>query len=293
MFHRLLFCLVLFLISAPAYAVVILDSTWIKNGGSKASPANGFGPAIALARQEQFRSLVALSADRGNTWGDCSGVWIGNSQNHGYILTAAHCFGKDSPPSGFMVRTQGGSTLAVVGSVIHEKWVDVETTTGYDLAILRVSRPIEDAGSPPNLYGGKSELKKVLTFMGYGMRGIASIGENVDFHDGRVLPAAAQGIIDVVEDQEKYLGVFFPAENGSIKNPYGGSNLPFNSLVGALGSGDSGGPAWIKINDKWVLAGINSNGTGKSEAGESSYFVRISANQAWITKNAPMVRFVR
>jgi hypothetical protein len=51
-----------------------------------------------------------------------------------------------------------------------------------------------DAGPSPLLYGGNQESGRLLTFMGFGARGIASVGEDDKFRDGNVTPAAAQGL---------------------------------------------------------------------------------------------------
>jgi hypothetical protein len=283
--------------AAPASAVIILDATWAEHGGSDDEPAAGFDAAIALAREPQFDALVALSSSDDEIWGDCSGTWIGNDNDHGYVLTAAHCFGPAMPPNDFIVRSRGGTRHAVVDAIIHPDWVDTSTTTGYDIAILVLDAPVTDAGPAPLLYAGSDERGRMLTYMGYGSRGIASVGQHDDYHDGSDTPAAAQGLVDAVkgagddEDTGNYLGVFLPAEDGSIENPYGGAVLPPTPFAGLLGSGDSGGPAWIAIDGTWYLAGVNSNGSGDAEAGETSWFVRVSGKRAWIEEHVPVARF--
>lgn len=285
------------LAAAPAPAVVILDSTWEAEGGTEEEPWVGFGAAIELAYRPAFRATVALSSDEGETWGDCSGTWIGNDANHGYVLTAAHCFGDEVAPEDMVVRSTGGEVYGVVDSVIHPRYVDTDSTTGEDLAILLLDRRVSDAGPQPWLYGGRDEAGRLLTFVGYGSRGVASLGEDEAFHDGEDQRAAAQGLVEVVkgpadeEDSGNYLGVFLPAEDGSIENPYGGPVYPVNRLAGLLGSGDSGGPAWMRIDGRWVVAGVNSNGTGNAEAGETSWFVRVSGQRRWIQRHAPVARF--
>jgi hypothetical protein len=292
------FCLALALaLPAPAAAVIILDSTWAEEGGNEDDTAAGFGAAIELASQPQFRALVALASNGGDSWGDCSGTWIGNDGDHGYVLTAAHCFSDEAPAGDFRARSRGGSEFEVVHAVIHENWVDTASTTGYDIAILTLDAPVRDAGPPPTLYAGIEERGRLLTFMGYGSRGIASIGQHDDYHDGEARPAAAQGLVDVVkgegddDDTGNYLGVFLPAEDGSIENPYGGATQPGSRLAGLLGSGDSGGPAWMEISGRLVLSGVNSNGTGNAEAGQSSWFVRVSGKREWILEHAPVAHF--
>jgi hypothetical protein len=290
-------CAVALIATPPARAVIILDTTWAEHGGSDDEPSAGFDAAIALAREPQFDALVALSSSDDEIWGDCSGTWIGNDDDHGYVLTAAHCFGAQTPAREFIVRSRGGTRHAVVDAIIHPDWVDTETTTGYDVAILVLDAPVTDAGPAPLLYAGSDERGRMLTYMGYGSRGIASIGQHDDYHDGSDTPAAAQGLVDAVkgagddDDTGNYLGVFLPAEDGSIENPYGGAVLPPSPHAGLLGSGDSGGPAWLEIDDTWYLAGVNSNGSGDAESGETSWFVRVSGKRAWIEAHVPVARF--
>lgn len=293
--------LLLALTSSSADAVIILDSTWAAEGGSAKNPAAGFDAAKDLANQRQFAATMAFAEnDDGEGWGVCSGIWIGNDGEHGYLLTAAHCFGADDAADKYVYRSYGGSVYQGSEVLIHPDFVDEETTTGYDLAIVTLDAPVIDAGRQPLLYGGSAEQGKLLTFIGYGSRGIGSKGQRDKYYDGAGDKAAAQGIIDVVQDGPKddadlgdYLGTFLPKEDGSLANPYDGADTPASRLAGLLGSGDSGGSAFLKVGKRWLLAGVNSNGGGKAQYGDSSWFVRISARQDWILENAPVARFAQ
>ena len=112
--------------------------------------------------------------------------------------------------------------------------------------------------------------------------------------------AAAQGRIDQLveavtplpkgrkKDAGNYLGVFLPKEDASIPNPYGGPATPVSRLAGLLGSGDSGGSAWLQLGDgRWAIAGVNSNGSGDANYGDTSWFVRVSTNAEWIASVFP------
>lgn len=287
-----------------ARAVVILDSTWREEGGRKGREWKGFAAAIALANEPQFAAVLALSSD-GESWGEASGTWIGNDEDgHAYILTAAHIFEDTAHIDDYVVRAPDGETIAVDRLWVHPRWNgDLETRSGYDLVILRLTTPITGAGRPPVLYSGEDEAGGLLTFVGYGSRGIGSVGEQDRFHRGSG-KAAAQGVVDEFvppeapipdedEDAGNYLGIFLPKEDGSIENPYGGRDSPATRLVGLLGSGDSGGSAWMNFDGRWVLVAVNSNGDGDGDGayGESSWFTRVSANRTWISKIFPGARF--
>lgn len=285
------FLLTAALLASPATAVVILDSTWSSEGGAKGREAEGFGAHLRLAAEPQFRSVLALSSD-GETWGEASGTWIGNDDAHGWILTAAHVYDLPADPKAYVVRGPDGKVLKVDKIWTHPGWNgDAETRTGYDLALLRTTRPVVGAGPAPALYTGRAEKGKLVTFVGYGNRGIGSKGEQPRFYAGSE-KAAAQGVVDEwvdlaqpmprKKDAGNYLGVFMPKEDGSLENPYGGSRKPANRMIGLLGAGDSGGSAWMKVGDAWVIVGVNSNGTGNAQYGESSWMARVSPHRDWI-----------
>lgn len=284
----------------PAGAVVILDSSWAKEGGTSGNEAAGFGAALRLAAEPQFRAVLALSSD-GESWGEASGTWLGNKEGHAYILSAAHIFDLPATTDQYLVRTPGGETLGIDRLWVLPEWNgDPNTRDGYDLTILRLEDEIKDAGPPPTLYTGANEARKLITFVGYGSRGIGSSGEQDDYYDGSD-KAAAQGVVDSwdelvrppVDGEEagNELGIFLPKEDGTIENTLGGSNKPATPLVGLLGSGDSGGSAWMKTKSGWVVVGVNSNGTGEATYGETSWFCRVSPHRKWIASIFPDVRF--
>lgn len=288
------------LMTLPADAVVILDSTWTKEGGKPGNEAAGFGAALHLAAEPQFRAVLALSSD-GESWGEASGTWLGNKDGHAYILSAAHIFDLPATTDQYVVRTPGGETLGVDELWVLPEWNgDPNTRDGYDLTILRLEDEINDAGPQPVLYTGANEARKLITFVGYGNRGIGSSGERDEYYEGSD-KAAAQGIVDSWEnlvrppvdgaESGNDLGIFLPKEDGSIGNTLGGSNKPATPLVGLLGSGDSGGSAWMKTKSGWVLVGVNSNGTGDAAYGETSWFCRVSPHRNWIASIFPDVRF--
>jgi len=284
----------------PATAVTILDSTWREEGGTTGRAWAGFGAHLDLAAEPQFAAVVALATD-GETWGEASGTWIGNHGGHGYVLTAAHIFELPAQADAYQVRSPGGRIHHADRIWVHPDWNgDTETRTGFDLVILRLTQPMTDAGPPPVLYGGDREAGQTITFVGFGSRGIGSTGEQDRFHHGSA-KAAAQGVVDQWvamlspppkdADGGSYLGVFLPREDGGIANPYGGSETPVNRLVGLLGSGDSGGSAWMRVGAAWTIVGVNSNGDGTARYGDSSWFTRIAPHRRWIVGIVPGVRF--
>ena len=58
------------------------------------------------------------------------------------------------------------------------------------------------------------------------------------------------------------------------------------------GGGDSGGSTWLRVGSEWAIAGVNSNGTGDTVYGCSSFFAQVSGVQDWIAELVPGVRFL-
>lgn len=288
--------------AVPADAVVIQDSLWRREGGGKGHEWQGFGANLRLAAQSQFRPVLALSSD-GETWGEASGTWIGNHLGQGYVLTAAHIFGKSGRAGDYVVRLPDGRTANVDRVWVHPGWNgSFDQRTGYDVAVMRLDVAVEGAGPAPWLYGGNDEAGKLITFVGFGSRGIGSTGEHERYYRGSD-KAAAQGVVDqwvapadpLPKDADggNYLGVWLGAEDGRLTNPYGGAVKPATPLAGLLGSGDSGGSAWMTLGDgRWVVVAVNSNGSGNAAYGDSSWFTRLAPHRAWLTKIFPGARFL-
>lgn len=278
------------MLTTSSWAVVILESTFKEFGFKKAEE---------LAFSSKFSSLIFLEAESGTG----SGAWIGNYEGHGYVLTAGHLFPPGTKVSDYRYYTMDGEEYKGESVYIHPLWNEnFAQRTGYDFAIVRLAKEITNVKAQPMLYQGNAEQGKMLTFMGYGYRGMGNKGEDTSI-DTEYRPAAAEGLIEAnIEavkpvpkkgDAGNYLGVWLPKEDGSFSNPLdeNGITKPVSLLSGILGSGDSGGPAWIQTNSGWSIAGVNSNGTGNAAYGESSWFARVSLVREWILKIVPTAQF--
>lgn len=291
-------CFVTFLVSAlflsvttASWAVIILDSTYNQSGFKKAEE---------LAWSPQFASLIFLQSDSM----DGSGAWIGNYNGHGYILTAGHMFPTGTKAADYTYETLDGTDYHGDAIFLHPLWNENSNDrTGYDFAIVRLKEEVTNAGPQPALYKGTMEKGKVLTMIGYGWRGTGTRGQDTSIDTGDE-PAAAQGLIESVVnganptpktgDAGNYFGIWLPKEDGSIPNPLDvhGITMPISPLAGILGSGDSGGPAWIYTKNGWAIAGINSDGSGNAAYGDISWFPRVSEVHDWILKIVPTAHFI-
>ena len=266
----------------PAGAVIILDSTW--------KAEHGFRAHRALADQPQFASVIALSSDDGQVWGSGSGTWVGNVGSRARILTAAHVFNRDGSADDYVYQSPGGEVMQGTDVVFHPlyNWNNAERT-GYDFAIVELDGPIDDAGPPPTLYGGNREDGARIVMVGWGSRGIGSVGEKPRYYTEPGKAAAENTVDDVMDavrpvpktgDAGNWLGVTLRRESEGAQR-----------LDGILGSGDSGGSAWLRTAEGWAIAGVNANGNGDTY-GSQSWFARVSGVHDWLNATVPGLRFI-
>lgn len=272
-------------IASPANAVIILDSTWAQQGGKVGAEGDGFGAAKALAMEPQFCGIMSFYD---GTQIGASGTWIGNDEDgHAYVLTAAHNFGGSDDPGRWTYYTRAGAELTGMAVYIHPNY-DAENrdAPGYDMAIVQLNEPVTDCETPPLLYGGTAELGQLATMVGFGSRGIGSVGQD-DAYYTSLDAAAARNIIDVVEDPDpdgksgNQLLVDFDDEDG-FNNVFPNSDpLPVDEYEGVLGSGDSGGSLWIETAEGWAIVGVNDWGDD-ARYGSTGGFGRISPQYDWV-----------
>lgn len=283
--------------TAPARAVVILESTFAEEGGTERNTVVGFRAHIALARQAQFRAVMGVARDGGDHWGSGTAVWIGNEAAAGWILTAAHLT-EGRGPRDIRFRSAAGRVYTADLIVRHPSWRNTGTRTGFDVALVRVTRPITDVGPAPVLYAGASETGRTMTFVGWGARGTGLRGESAAFDYGDQAAAAQARVERIISsrganaDIGGYLAITFPREDGAVANDLGGPRRPISRLAGLPGAGDSGGPAFLNVNGTWVVAGITARVSGNSEYGEIAHFARVAGVSDWIRRTTQVARFL-
>ncbi len=272
--------------AGPSQAVIILDSTWANQGGAPGAEGKGFGAAKALAMEDQFCAIMSFFD--GEQIGG-SGTWIGNDDDGtAYVLTAAHNFGNDSDPTRWTYYSRAGTEFTGKAVHIHPNYdPNSDDTPGYDMAIVELNGPLEDCDTPPLLYGGNDELGKIATMVGFGSRGIGSVGQDDKYYTSEDA-AAARNVIDVVEEPASddkggnQLLVDFDSEDGSNNVFENSDPLPVDEYEGVLGSGDSGGSLWIESPEGWAIVGVNDWGDD-AVYGSTGGFARISTQYDWIT----------
>jgi hypothetical protein len=270
-------------------AVIILDGTWKAEGGARGREARGFRAHEALANQPQFAGVIPLSVDGGESWGIGSGTWLGNFGGNAWVLSASHLFTRSDSIFDYSFRAPDGTVCRGDRQVRHPLFDgNNETSTGYDVILLRIAGTMQGGGPAPLLYGGNREEGAQAVMVGYGARGLGSIGQHQEYDPPSATRTAATNVINDVmdmvqpppskDDRGNWLSVTLRRENEGA-----------GRLDGLIGSGDSGGSLWIQTSAGWAIAGVNAN--GGEIYGEQSNFVRISGLRPWLSATLPNLRF--
>jgi len=149
----------------------------------------------------------------------------------------------------------------------------------HDIALIELTEPVEDV-KPVELYRGANEENQVAELYGKGQTGNSRTGAEPDApHRGRLRRAYNR----ITSAHDQWLDYRFDC---------GRDALP---LEGVTGDGDSGGPALIKNNGTWQLAGLAHGVDGSAEVfkwragtfrvgtcGQEFAYSRISYYARWI-----------
>jgi V8-like Glu-specific endopeptidase len=203
-------------------------------------------------------------------------------------------------------------TYSVSEVILHPGWtarlsyeggIGDGDALGLDLALLRLDLPVTGV-TPARINVGNAErIGSRVILAGYGSiadgnRGVTSVdnfdrlaGENtldrvVETVNASNVPQAYRGGL---------LGLDFDSPDEFLNSL--GSNA---SLIDYLGSGssastplpyeattaegDSGGPAFVKINDLWKVIGTVSYGTESSGYGDVTVYTRLASHSDWFRK---------
>lgn len=298
-----LLCLNTLGLGAAANAVVITEAAWRAAGGSERDWSAGFAAHDALAARAPFRAMVAFTQDdREGEWGIASGVWLGNHEGHGYVLTAGHVVTDGTAATAIRVRSTGGTIRRGVEVFVHPAWNnEVDTRGGMDFAILKLDGPIADSGPAPTLYSGRHERGRRAVMIGAGVHGVAPFGHGYRFgptHGAAM--TAAENVIDQItpyapaegEQAEwgNYITLDLDQPDGTGKNRTGDVQ-PISALEGVLAPGDSGGSLWAEFDGQWRIVGVNSSGDPGADYQDVSHFARVTTVKGWIRSVFPNARF--
>jgi len=197
-----------------------------------------------------------------------------------WAITAAHC--THETPLLDTLAAEGRYSVTIAGqstAITHVQWHPhyPEAPAGHgpdvDLALLRLEQPLQ-MPRPMPLYRERDELGQVVTFLGWGYHGLGRGGRYVD--DGRFRFAH-----NTVVDADLRLRFVFddPRAPGSAAQRF----------EGVPGLGDSGGPALIRSDNGYAIAGVAVGEVNGAEAaarqglyGAEFVYERLSRHLAWI-----------
>ena len=188
------------------------------------------------------------------------GVLIGDR----WILTAGHIAA--SVDRAHAQVQLGGAAYSIARAIVHPRWQELGP---HDLGLLELDRAVTGV-TPLPLYAGTDEKGQLATLVGHG-----------DTRTGRggawKMDGQARGAVSRVvgTDEDHLIFRFETPPNGE-------------TLSGAPGRGDSGGPALLERDGKTFVAGISSAGFdgahGPGTYGAVDHFTRVSGYVDWIRK---------
>lgn len=186
-----------------------------------------------------------------------------------WILSAAHVAETIQEGKKLILNED---SLIVERVIIHPGWTE---NNRPDLALIKLTHKIEHINPIP-LYKNKDEIGKQVIIAGIGDYGTGKTG--VEGSPGTM--RAATNLIDNSTGDSHYLYWDFDNPDSDKVTP----------LEGVAGPGDSAGPAFLKVDGTYYLAGVGSaqstQATGGIEGlyGVTEYYVRVSTFIDWIEK---------
>ena len=157
--------------------------------------------------------------------------------------------------------------------ILHPDFQISETSIENDIALIQINGSITHIPFA-KLYDKQDEKGKQITIVGRGDFGTGLTGPQ----KWDKITRAATNKIDETEGQ----WIIFSFDNPESENT--------TELEGVSGPGDSGGPAFIDIDNVRYIIGVSSNqadsDSGKQGVyGVTEYYARISFYKKWIEKN--------
>ena len=187
----------------------------------------------------------------------CTGTLI--SPTH--VLTAAHCLvGVGNTQASFRVE---GATYRSVQVTLHPDYNPQNFSAGNDLAIVELSRTVSGV-TPADILRSAPTVGTQLTLVGFGEGGTSTGGFDPTDTGKQV------GRTELEQVTQHHLRWVFDSHQEANTAP-----------------GDSGGPAFVRVDGEFLIAGVTSGGTGVAQLlGDRSFDTRIDVHADWIDRIA-------
>jgi hypothetical protein len=187
-----------------------------------------------------------------------------------WAVTAAHVTQLIERDDSHTVTIDDGE-YKIIEVVTHPQWEGIHFN---DIALLKLDRPVNNI-LPLPMYENEDEQGQQVLILGSGDHATGLEGARNAARDGQF-----RGVTNMVERIE--LGSFWVQFDapGSAK---------VTDFEGVAGPGDSGGPAFIKVDGSYYLVGVASFGIEMGDPppapgtyGSFDTYTSISRNRAWI-----------
>lgn len=225
------------------------------------------------------------------------------------VLTAAHLFEGRTGTASIVFETLSGSQSIAGASVLTHPAYDGQVNN--DLAVIWLATPAPIKADRYDIYRETNEIGQVFTLAGYGMMGSGDTGDVIENNTFKRLAASnrfdTEGSVlkswlgwSMGWDPKPGTQLIADFDNGKPANDALGKLVHAYDLgqslnEGFLGSGDSGGPAFLDGQIAGIASytaslsygSIKSDVNDKSDSsfGEVAGWQRLSAYQQWIDQS--------
>ena len=206
---------------------------------------------------KEFASVCKVGQDLGD------GTLISDE----WVLTAAHVASVLFEPQESQHVYFDGKSRKILEIIIHPQYSSIHN---HDIALIRIeTAPVKFSPSP--IYTKLDETGKDIVIVGHGY---AKAGDSRAWEHKDGIKRAATNKIERTTSNQIIFNFSHPDSPDAT------------SLEGTAGPGDSGGPAFLKMDGTHYVAGVSSAGmdgrNGPGTYGAIEHYTRVSSYTDWI-----------